>query len=122
LTGRHVVLVTNRLDWSATTIISLYLHRWPLATFDQDSQGHLGCTAYRMRSAEAIGKHGCLVFVASSLWHWTCVPAGPDRPRGLIHTIGDACRQPGRAWLQKLLVFVHEQWSHGVTREQLFGQ
>jgi hypothetical protein len=29
LTGRSVVLVTNRVDWSAATIIGRYLHRWP---------------------------------------------------------------------------------------------
>ena len=29
LTGRSVVLVTNRLDWSAAKIIRLYLQRWP---------------------------------------------------------------------------------------------
>ena len=29
LTGRSVVLVTNRVDWSAAKIISLYLQRWP---------------------------------------------------------------------------------------------
>jgi hypothetical protein len=42
LTGRSVVLVTNRVDWSAAQIIGLYLQRWPTATFDQDSQGPLG--------------------------------------------------------------------------------
>jgi hypothetical protein len=122
LTGRQVVLVTNRLDWTAAKIIGLYLQRWPTETFDQDSKGHLGFNEYRMRSAEAIGKHWCLVFVAYSLLPLTCLPAGPDRTRGLIQTLGDACRQQGRAWLQKLLVFVHEQLSHGVTIDQLFGQ
>ena len=29
LTGRSVVLVTNRVDWSAVKIIGLYLQRWP---------------------------------------------------------------------------------------------
>jgi hypothetical protein len=29
LTGRYVVLVTNRADWSAAKIIGLYLQRWP---------------------------------------------------------------------------------------------
>jgi hypothetical protein len=29
LTERSVVLVTNRLDWSAAQIIGLYLQRWP---------------------------------------------------------------------------------------------
>ena len=53
-----------------------------------------------MRSTEAIGKHWCLVFVAYSLLHLTCLPAVPDRTKGLIQTIGDACRQQGRALLQ----------------------
>jgi hypothetical protein len=29
LTGRWVVLVTNRVDWSAAKIIRLYWQRWP---------------------------------------------------------------------------------------------
>ena len=97
LTGRSVVLVTNRVDWSATKIIRMYLQRWPTETFYQDSKGQLGFNEYRMRSAEAIGKHWCLVFVAYSLVHLTCLPAVPDRTKGLIQTIGDACRQQGRA-------------------------
>src|SRR5215831_2720714 len=36
LTGRSVVLVTNRVDWSATKIISLYLQRWPTEIFQPD--------------------------------------------------------------------------------------
>ena len=90
LTGREVVLVTTRADWSAATMIALDWQRWPTETFDQDRQGPLGCTAYRMRSAEAIGQHGCLVFAASSLLHLTCRPTGPDRTQGPIRTIGDA--------------------------------
>ena len=122
VTGRHVVLVTNRVDWSAAKIIGLYLQRWPTETFYQDSKGHLGLNEYRMRSIEAIGKHWCLVFVAYSLLHLTCLPAVPDRTKGLIQTIGDACRQQGRALLQRLLLFVHEQLSHGVTADHLFAQ
>jgi hypothetical protein len=122
LTGRSVVLVTNRVDWSAAKIIGLYLHRWPTETFYQDSKGQLGFNEYRMRSAEAIGKHWCLVFVAYSLLHLTCLPAVPDRTKGLIQTLGDACRQQGRALLQKLLVFVHDQLSHGTTADQVFAQ
>ena len=75
-----------------------------------------------MRSAEAIGKHWCLVFVASSLLHLTCLPTVPGRTWGLIQTIGDACRQQGRAVLQKLLVFVHDQLSQGAPIEQVFAQ
>ena len=122
VTGRSVVLVTNRVDWSAANIIGLSLQRWPTETFDQDSQGPLGCNAYRMRSAEAIGQHWCLVFVAYALWHLTCLPTRPERPQGLIHTMGDACRQQGRALLQKLLVFVHDQLSQGGTLDHVFAR
>ena len=122
LTGRSVVLVTNRVDWSAAKIIGLYLHRWPTETFYQDSKGQLGFNEYRMRSTEAIGKHWCLVFVAYSLLHLTCLPTVPDRTKGLIQTIGDACRQQGRALLQKLLVFVHDQLSHGAKPDHVFAQ
>jgi hypothetical protein len=122
LTGRSVVLVTNRIDWTAAKIISLYSQRWPTETFYQDGKGHLGFNEYRMRSAEAIGKHWCLVFVAYSLLHLTCLPAGPGRTRGLIQTIGDACRQQGCALLQKLLVFVHDQLSQGAPIDRVFAQ
>jgi hypothetical protein len=33
LTGRSVVLVTNRVDWSAAKLLGLYLQRWPTDTF-----------------------------------------------------------------------------------------
>jgi DDE superfamily endonuclease len=121
LTGRAVVLVANRVDWSAAKIISLYLQRWPTETFSQDSKGQLGFNEYRMRSAEAMGKHWCLVFVASSLLHLTCLPAGPDRTKNLIQSIGDACRQQGRALLQQLLVFVHDRLSSGATVDHVFA-
>ncbi len=51
-----------------------YLQRWPIETFYQDSKGHLGLDKYRIRSAEAIQKHWCLVFVAYSLLHLACLP------------------------------------------------
>jgi hypothetical protein len=93
LTGRSVVLITNRVDWSAAKSISLYWQRWPTATFDQDGQGHLGFNAYRMRGTEAIGKHWCLVLVAYWRLHLTCLPTVPDRTKHLIQSIRDACRQ-----------------------------
>jgi hypothetical protein len=122
VTGRQVVLVTNRGDWSAAKIIRLYAQRWPTDTFDQDGQGHLGFHAYRMRSADALGKPWCLVFVASSLRHLTCLPAGPDQTQGLLHTRGDACRPQGRALLQRLLLFVHDPLSQGALIDHVFAQ
>jgi hypothetical protein len=121
-TGRYTIWVTNRAAWSAAKIMALYLQRWPTETFYQDSKGQLGFHEYRMRSAEAIGNHWCVVFVASSLLHLTCLPARPERTRGLIQTMGDACRHQGRAVLQQLLLFVHDQLSHGATIDHVFGQ
>jgi len=121
LTGRSVVLVANRVDWSAAKIIGLYVQRWPTETFYQDSNGQLGFNEYRMRSAEAIGKHGCLVFVAYSLLHLTCLPAVPDRTKNLIQSIGDACRQQGRALLQQLLVCAHDRLASGATVDHVFA-
>jgi len=33
LTGTYVVLVTNRVDWDAQRIITLYVQRWPIEVF-----------------------------------------------------------------------------------------
>jgi hypothetical protein len=52
-----MVLVTNRVDWSAAKIIGLHGQRWPTETPSQDGKGQLGFNEYRMRSAGAIGKH-----------------------------------------------------------------
>jgi hypothetical protein len=82
----------------------------------------LGLDADRMRSTEAIGTHWCLVCVADALLHLTGLPAGPDRTQGLMQTIGDACRQQGRALIQKLLLFVHDQLSQGATADHVLAQ
>ena len=67
LTGTYAVLISNRTNWSAKKILATYLQRWPIETFYQDSKGHLGLDKYRIRNAEAIQKHWCLVFVAYSI-------------------------------------------------------
>jgi len=113
LTGTAVVLVTNQRDWSAQKVIATYLRRWPVETFYQDGKGQLGLDAYRMRSAEAIGKHWCLVFVAYSFLHLACLASSLEKGRIPLKTIGDACRQQAQALLQKLLVYVHEQLTLG---------
>lgn len=60
LSGSYAVLVTNRVDWSAQRILTLYLQRWPIETFYQDGKTYLGFDEYRMRDAEAIKKQGSL--------------------------------------------------------------
>jgi hypothetical protein len=121
LTGTYVVLVTNRVDWSAQRIITLYLQRWPIETFYQDGKTHLGLDEYRMRIAEAIGKHWCLVFVAYSLLHLDCLPSSPTKGRSLLKTIGEACRQQAQALIQALVLYAHERLQLGQRAEDIFA-
>jgi SRSO17 transposase len=121
LTGTYVVLVTNRVDWNAQRIIALYLQRWPIETFYQDGKTHLGLDEYRMRNAEAIQKHWCLVFVAYSLLHLDCLPPSPTKGSLPIKTIGEACRQQGQALMQAVILYAHERLQLGQRVEDIFG-
>ncbi len=121
LTGRYAVLVTNRVDWTAQRVIATYLHRWPIETFYQDGKGHLGLDEYRMRSAEAIGKHWCLVFVAYSLLQLACLGPSLEPGRLPVKTIGEACRQQAEALIQQLLLYTHDHLLRGVAVDDLFA-
>jgi len=121
LTGTYAVLVSNRVDWHAQRIITLYLQRWPIETFYQDGKGHLGLDEYRMRNAEAIQKHWCLVFVAYSLLHLDCLPPSPTKGSLPIKTIGEACRQQAQALMQAVILYAHERLQLGQRAQDIFG-
>jgi hypothetical protein len=127
LTGTYAVLVTNRTDWIAQQIVATYCQRWPIETFYQDGKGHLGLDAYRMRSAEAIYKHWCLVFVAYSLLHLECLaPSLVEEGRGKllshpIKTIGEACRQQGQALIEAVILFAHNLLEQGQSAKEVFS-
>jgi hypothetical protein len=121
LTGTYAVLVTNRADWSAQRIITLYLQRWPIETFYQDGKTSLGLDEYRMRSAEAIQKHWCLVFVAYSLLHLDCLPPSPRKGSLPVKTIGEACRQQAQALIEALILYAHERLQRGQQAAELFA-
>ncbi len=120
LAGTYVVLITNRLDWNAHKIIATYLLRWPTETFYQDGKGHLGLADYRMRSAKAIEKHWCLVFVAYSFLHLECLAPSPTKGSSPVKTIGEACRQQAQALLQKFVLDIHERLLHGAKIDEVF--
>jgi SRSO17 transposase len=120
LTGTYAVLVTNRVDWSAQRIITLYLQRWPIETFYQDGKTHLGLDEYRMRNAEAIQKHWCLVFVAYSFLHLDCLPSSLTKGSLPIKTIGEACRQQAQALIEALILYAHKCLQLGQRAEDLF--
>lgn len=124
--GTYAVLVSNKVSWSAKQIITAYLQRWPIETFYQDSKGHLGLDAYRMRTSEAIKKHWCLVFVAYSLLHLECLPASPVGRKATsacrpIKTIGEACRQQGEAVIEALIMHAHDLLQKGQSAAEVFA-
>ena len=120
LTGTYAVLVSNRVDWNAQRLLTLYLQRWPIETFYQDGKTHLGLDEYRMRNAEAIGKHWCLVFVAYSLLHLDCLPPSPTKGSLPIKTIGEACRQQAQALIEALILYAHERLQLGQRAADIF--
>src|SRR2546426_1101178 len=120
LTGTYAGLVSNRAYWTVQRIITLYLQRWLIETFYQDSKGHLGLDEYRMRNAEAIQKHWCLVFVAYSFVHLDCLPPSPTKGSLPIKTIGEACRQQAQALMQAVIFYAHERLQLGQRAQDVF--
>jgi SRSO17 transposase len=121
LTGTYAVLITNRVNWTAQRMIATYLQRWPIETFYQDGKEHLGLDEYRMRDAEAIQKHWCLVFVAYSLLHLDCLPPSLKKSRLPIKTIGEACRQQAQALIEALILQTHDRIQQGQDAAAIFA-
>jgi SRSO17 transposase len=122
LTGTYVVLVTNRLDWSAQQIIETYVLRWPVETFYQDGKSYLGLNEYRMRSAEAIKKHWCLVFVAYSFLHLACLPPPLIKASLPVKTIGEACRHQAQALIEAVILYAHDHLQRGQHVKEVFAR
>jgi SRSO17 transposase len=122
LRGTYVVLVSNRLDWTAQQIIATYVLRWPVETFYQDGKSYLGLNEYRMRSAEAIKKHWCLVFVAYSFLHLACLPPPLIRASLPVKTIGEACRQQAQALIEAVILYAHAQLQCGQDIKEVFAR
>jgi len=120
LTGTYAVLVSNRVDWHAQRILSLYVQRWPIETFYQDGKGHLGLDEYRMRNLKPLKKHWCLVFVAYSFLHLDCLPSSPTKGSLPVKTIGEACRQQAQALIEGLILYAHKCLELGQRAEDLF--
>jgi len=122
LTGTYVVLVSNRLEWSAQKLIATYLLRWPVETFYQDGKSYLGLNEYRMRSAEAIKNHWCLVFVAYSFLHLACLPPPLMKASLPVKTIGEACRQQAQALIEAVILYAHERLQRGQHVNEVFAR
>ncbi len=120
--GTCAVLVTNHLSWNVKKIIETYLLRWPIETFYQEAKQQLGLNQYRRRSAEAIQKHWCLVFVAYSFLHLDCLPASRWKVHKPIKTIGQVIRKQTQKLIEQLLLHSHKLFAQGVNETKVFKQ
>lgn len=120
LTGTYAVLVSNRVAWNAPRLLTLDLQRWPIETFYQDGKGPLGLDEYRMRNAEAMPNHGCLVCVAYACLPRDCLPSSPTTGSFPVKTIGEACRQQAQALIEGLILSAHKCLALGQRAEDLF--
>lgn len=120
--GNYVVLITNCLSWNAKKIIATYLLRWPIETFYQDCKQLLGLDEYRMRSADAIGKHWSLLFVAYSFLHLDCLPNSSGKRHLLLpkSSIGQAIRRQQKAVIEALILYAHRLLQGGQQATEVF--
>jgi hypothetical protein len=106
----------------SSSLIATYLQRWPIETSYQDGKEPLGLDEYRLRDAEAIQKHWCLVFVAYSLLHLDCLPPSLTKSRLPIKTIGEACRQQAQALIEALILQTPERLQQGQKAADICAQ
>ena len=92
-----------------------------IETLYQDGKTHLGLDESRMRSAEAMKKHGCRVCVAYAFLHLDCLPPSPTKGSLPLKTMGAACRHHAQALMQALIVYAHEHLQLGPRVEEIFG-
>ena len=120
LKGTCAVLVTNHLSWNAKKIIQTYLLRWPIETFYQDAKQQLGLNDYRMRTAKAIQKHWCLVFVAYSFLHLDCLSSSHRKNPLPVKTIGQVIRQQSQHVIESLILHAHSLLKQDLDARHVF--
>ena len=62
--GKHIAIVTDKLEASMKSIVADYLKRWSIEMLIKDQKQHLGLGDYRVRRYEAVVRHLLLVDAA----------------------------------------------------------
>ncbi len=123
------ILVTNRIHWEVTRILRVYRRRWTgTETFHRDGKQHLGMGECQLRSGEGQTRHLYLVFLAHTLLIREMRQGRVGEwARGVVTTIGEACRGVLRETLGKTITWAIERamedgWSHEKIKSHLaFG-
>lgn len=119
------VLVTNRVTWEVTRILSVYRERWTgTETFHRDGKQELGMGDCQLRDGQGQTRHMYLVMLAYSL---LVRQLGQGRAQDWalqkLTTIGEACRAMLRETLRTTLAWAIQQvtekssnYTHVVTK------
>jgi DDE superfamily endonuclease len=105
------VLVTNRIQWEVSRILSVYRYRWTgTETFHRDGKQELGMGDCQLRSGQGQTRHMYLVMLAHSL---LMRQLGQNRAQDWalqkLTTIGEACRALLRETLRTTLSWAIQQ-------------
>ena len=111
---------TNRKDWEAKRILTIYLDRWPTETFNEDAKGNLGFEDYQLRQLRAIKRHWYLSFVAYSLLG-DQGPPGRSRwaVRGQFQSTGQRCQAVVDELLGYLVHWIVQKSQSGLTPDNI---
>jgi len=75
------ILLSNRLDWDATAIVSAYAVRWQIEVFFKEMKSNLGLSSYRLRDFQEVEGwvQACCVAFVYLEWYRLQRREGSDR-------------------------------------------
>lgn len=106
---RFRVFITNRVDWDASTILSLYSLRWTIETCFQDLSQHLGVHGCKWRELDGQYCFIALAFLCYLFLSWARARnalarySKPQRTLGQVReAFTDYCEEHFGAWLAEV--------------------
>ena len=101
------MMVTNRVYWEISRILSVYRKRWTgTETFHRDGKQHLGMGDCQLRKGEGQTRHMYLVMLAYSLLVAQMRQGrASEWAHAMLTTVGEACRAVSRETLGKTITW-----------------
>jgi hypothetical protein len=122
-----IPLVTNRLDLTATEVVTVYLERWPVEVLIRDAKQHLGLTDCQIERLEGTVRHWVLAFVSQALLMLVRLQADQGQLRTASgqpvarvgRTLGEVRQFVKQCALVELIRWTCEQVAQGCSAEEI---